>query len=380
MSNDKIFQMDFGKIYNLLLDKATRKGRTKAEVDKVICWLTGYSTVELESARSSGLCYGDFFLNAPLPNPNRTLIKGSVCGVRVEEIKDPLMREIRYLDKLIDELAKGKTMEKILRIQDGGSEIAEKLYISQWAANAKQHFDDGDYEWICDLIDEKLPGHPYHRLFEIGCGAGYSSLVFILRNHDLLAIDTKQEAISYTKKLIEEHGYTAKELDSNACESTDADVLLWKSDLVHETPQIKQYIFKQSNPPIELIVLCNPGGHLATEITKQELNYLQWGKFSEDEIYSAYQNGNVAHLHKWAMIYAVCGLSQLTSKPLLIVDRGSEEDVYNNLRQIQDDTGCRMVFKEYRIIQKAPKDGIQLKDINKASERQYWGAALYYPQ
>jgi len=115
MSNDKVFQMNFGKIYGLLLDKATRKGRTKAEVDEVICWLTGYSAAELEAARSADLCYGDFFRNAPLPNPNRTLIKGSVCGVRVEEIEDPLMREIRYLDKLIDELAKGRPMEKILR-------------------------------------------------------------------------------------------------------------------------------------------------------------------------------------------------------------------------------------------------------------------------
>ena len=115
MTNDKVFQMNFGKIYGLLLDKATRKGRTKAEVDEVICWLTGYSAAELEAACSADLCYGDFFRNAPLPNPNRTLIKGSVCGVRVEEIEDPLMREIRYLDKLIDELVKGKPMDKILR-------------------------------------------------------------------------------------------------------------------------------------------------------------------------------------------------------------------------------------------------------------------------
>ena len=111
MTNDKVFQMDFGKIYGLLLNKATRKGRTQAEVDEVICWLTGYSAAELEEARSSGLCYGDFFRNAPRPNPSRALIKGTVCGVRVEEIDDPLMREVRY----IDELAKGKPMEKVLR-------------------------------------------------------------------------------------------------------------------------------------------------------------------------------------------------------------------------------------------------------------------------
>ena len=115
MSNDKVFQMDFGKVYGLLLDKAARKGRTRTEVDKVICWLTGYSTEQLEQFRFSDLYYGDFFRNAPQLNPNRTLIKGVVCGVRVEEVEDPLMREIRYLDKLIDELAKGKALEKVLR-------------------------------------------------------------------------------------------------------------------------------------------------------------------------------------------------------------------------------------------------------------------------
>ncbi len=119
MSNEKVLQMDFGKVYGLLLNKAAKKGRTKAEVDQVICWLTGYSTAELEESCSGAVCYGDFFRGAPKPNPNRTLIKGVVCGVRVEEVEDPLMREIRYLDKLIDELAKGKPMEKILRTQEG---------------------------------------------------------------------------------------------------------------------------------------------------------------------------------------------------------------------------------------------------------------------
>ena len=82
MNNDKVFQMNFGKVYGLLLDKATRKGRTKAEVDEVICWLTGYSPEQLEAFRPAGLCYGDFFRKAPPPNPHRVLIKGVVCGVR----------------------------------------------------------------------------------------------------------------------------------------------------------------------------------------------------------------------------------------------------------------------------------------------------------
>lgn len=115
MSDHKVFQMSFAKLYGLLLNKASRKGRTQAEVDEVICWLTGYSAPELDSLRESGISYGDFFRQAPQPNPNCALIKGVVCGVRVEDVEDPLMREARYLDKLIDELAKGKPMDKILR-------------------------------------------------------------------------------------------------------------------------------------------------------------------------------------------------------------------------------------------------------------------------
>lgn len=115
MTADKVYQMNFARIYPLLLNKVTKKGRTKQELDEVIQWLTGYSQKELETAIEASVTYGDFFRNAPQLNPNRNLIKGSVCGVKPEEIEEPLMKEIRYLDKLVDELAKGKAMEKILR-------------------------------------------------------------------------------------------------------------------------------------------------------------------------------------------------------------------------------------------------------------------------
>ena len=115
MKNEKIYQMDFSKIYHLLVSKAERKGRTRQEVDELIRWLTGYSQPELEGMLERPMPYGDFFRDAPKPNENRRLIKGVVCGVRVEEIEEPLMREIRYLDKLVDELARGKAMDKILR-------------------------------------------------------------------------------------------------------------------------------------------------------------------------------------------------------------------------------------------------------------------------
>ncbi len=115
MKYEKVYCMSFSKIYSLLVNKAVNKSRTKNEVDEIICWLTGYKQEELNKLIESSIQYGDFFLKAPNPNKNRVLIKGSICGVRVEEIEEPLMREIRYLDKLIDELAKGKSMNKILR-------------------------------------------------------------------------------------------------------------------------------------------------------------------------------------------------------------------------------------------------------------------------
>lgn len=115
MNYNKVYQMNFSRVYPLLVDKALKKGRTKQEVDEIIQWLTGYSQKELEEFLDKPIDYSAFFENAPKLNTNRHLIKGVVCGVRVEDIEEPLMQEIRYLDKLIDELAKGKTMDKILR-------------------------------------------------------------------------------------------------------------------------------------------------------------------------------------------------------------------------------------------------------------------------
>jgi len=115
MTNHKIYSMSFAKVYPLYVAKAERKGRTKAEVDEIIQWLTGYSQEEVERHLEKETDLETFFAEASQLNPSRALIKGVVCGVRVEDIEEPTMREIRYLDKLIDELAKGKVMEKILR-------------------------------------------------------------------------------------------------------------------------------------------------------------------------------------------------------------------------------------------------------------------------
>ncbi|WP_225744549.1 DUF2200 domain-containing protein [Marinilactibacillus sp. Marseille-P9653] len=115
MAEHKIYSMSFGKVYPLYIKKVERKNRTKLEVDQIICWLTGYDTIRLKQIVEEEKDFRTFFKEAPQLNPNREQIKGMICGVRIEEIEEPLMQEIRYMDKLIDELAKGKKMEVILR-------------------------------------------------------------------------------------------------------------------------------------------------------------------------------------------------------------------------------------------------------------------------
>ena len=115
MTKHRVYSISVGSVYPLYIAKAEKKGRTKAEVDEIIRWLTGHSQETLDDQLAKNTSLEDFFAQAPKMNPSRSLITGVVCGVRVEEIEEPTMREIRYLDKLIDELAKGKAMQKILR-------------------------------------------------------------------------------------------------------------------------------------------------------------------------------------------------------------------------------------------------------------------------
>ena len=115
MAKHRIYTTSFASVYPHYVAKAEKKGRTKAEVDEIIRWLTGYSQKKLDAQLEKKTDFETFFAEAPRPNPSRALIKGVICGVRIEDIQEPTMREIRYLDKLIDELAKGKAMEKILR-------------------------------------------------------------------------------------------------------------------------------------------------------------------------------------------------------------------------------------------------------------------------
>jgi len=114
-SNERVYAITVASVYPMYLQKVEKKGRTKAELDEVIRWLTGYTQAGLEKALADQLSFGDFFTQAPNLNPARSLITGVICGMRVEEIAEPMMQNIRYLDKLVDELAKGKAVEKVLR-------------------------------------------------------------------------------------------------------------------------------------------------------------------------------------------------------------------------------------------------------------------------
>lgn len=121
----RIYGMSFASVYPLYVQKAEKKGRTKAEVDEVIAWLTGYRGAQLQRVLDDKTDFETFFAQAPRMNPNAGLIRGVVCGVRVEEVADPLMQKIRYLDKLVDELAKGKKMESILRVDAAAAAPSE---------------------------------------------------------------------------------------------------------------------------------------------------------------------------------------------------------------------------------------------------------------
>lgn len=155
-TNTRIYKMPVARVYPLYITKVERKGRTKAEVDEIIRWLTGHTQKGLEAQLKKQTDFETFFAKAPKLNPARTLIKGMICGVRIEEIKEPTMREIRYLDKLIDELAKGKTMEKILNREDAAKVPAVNPEIKKY--NASQSKKE---KTICNtlssVIFENLP-------------------------------------------------------------------------------------------------------------------------------------------------------------------------------------------------------------------------------
>ena len=259
-------------------------------------------------------------------------------------------------------------------------DMLRKEYISNWTLNAKQHFDDGDYEWLCDLIQQWFPVGTCKRILELGCGAGYSTLVFLLRDYRVVSVDVNDEAITHTDALIKQYDYTSEIKTTDDPDFSQADALLWRKDLVEEWGLINALTKQQANlNPINLIVLCNPGGNISGTISSQELNLLLSGGFCCEEIYKNLHAGCISLLHKWALIYASCALSKSTGIPLLIVERETVENVDNTLSQISSDTGMPIAKRSSRPIRPTPDGGTILGNLADATGQLCWDAAVYVP-
>ena len=202
-------------------------------------------------------------------------------------------------------------------------------YAEAWEYNAKQHFDDGDYEWICDQIQQLQWEKPVKRILEVGCGVGYSTLIFILRDFDVISIDANEAAIEKTKSTIEGYDYSPEE-----------DLKLIEADVVHNFKRIYEAL---QEAPVDLIVLCNPGGNLSKELTIPE--------------------------KKW--------LSIKTNTPLLLIQRDVQNEIVNSLRRIGEDGSVRLIKYCLRQINKAPDLGIPLS--NESNDDIWWGMGLYFP-
>lgn len=231
-------------------------------------------------------------------------------------------------------------------------------YIDAWNLNAKQHFDDGDYEWICDRI-RQIPSK-INKIFEIGCGSGYYTLTMVLRDFDVVSIDANGSAIEATQKLIAEHDYIPVEDFAKFIQA----------DIVHDYEKIKDEL---ASNPCDVILLCNPGGSPKTNLTMQEEKWLRWGNFTDDE----FTIDNLHQLHTYAMIFASCGLALESGIPLLIVQRDKHDDILNTLQQIANDTGVRLINNCLRQIKPAPVGGITLSGDNTDL---YWGLGLYFSE
>lgn len=237
---------------------------------------------------------------------------------------------------------------------------AETEYIFRWGINAKQHFDDGDYNWLCDFIYNNAGD--VHSIIEIGCGAGYSTLAFAQNSFDVIAVDIDPQAIEATKQLMQKR-------------KTQNSVSTIQGDIIHQMEAFVE-IFRTSELSGDLIVLCNPGGNFVPHITIGEKKLLCQFGFDENEINQKIANGETPLLHKWALIYAASMLSKQLGKKLVLVERGKQTDLPTTLKRIRNETGARIIATDFRNIRNEPQGGIELGN---ADTVQYWGVALYSP-
>ena len=246
--------------------------------------------------------------------------------------------------------------------------MTNKEYVDFWTLNAKQHFEDGDYEWICDEIDH------YHSILEIGCGAGYSTLTLVLRDHHVLSVDINQDAIEASQNLIICNDYEA-EIATDYIDFGKKEVWFWKADVVSERDAIISVLDQLS---IDLVLLINPGGNLDRCIRKNEVDLLLKYGFTQEEIDQNILENAIPLLHKYSMIDAAADIALNIGKPLLIVERGNKEELSKTLAQISEDAGMTITYEDYRRIRKPPEGGIALGAIDGESiEELYWGIGRF---
>ena len=237
---------------------------------------------------------------------------------------------------------------------------AQEDYIKHWKKNAEQHFRDGDYDWVASLVKKS----DAQRILEIGCGVGYSTLALAHRGIQALSLDSIPEAIEETLNLLNSYGVSVGILG----DGTKPEMILKQADVIEDYETVSSY-----TKWIDLILICNPGGKLETDLTKSEIEILHWGKYSDDQM----QEETAQSLHKWALLIAAARLAKENEKKLVIVDRGGIEELEPVLDVMQISTGMRGVGRAIREIKNAPEDGIQL-DRRKAGQL-FWGAGLYEP-
>ena len=250
--------------------------------------------------------------------------------------------------------------------------MTESEYITAWSLNAKQHFEDGDYEWLCDFIS------PYKTILEIGCGAGYSTLAFLLREISVLATDINQAAIQTTYNLLCEYDQDAEIVEGTASFGA-SDALIWNVDVVHSGDFVKAVL---NELRINLVVLCNPGGAMRPEITKREADLLFQHGFLEEEVNGHLQQGNGYFLHKYALIYAAADIARDTERPLLLVERGTKRELSDLFDVVAEDAGMRNFLRDFRAIKQPPDGGVTLGRVCNANneimnEELFWGAGIY---
>jgi len=249
--------------------------------------------------------------------------------------------------------------------------ISQEQYIYAWEHNAKQHFVDGDYEWVCNQISH------YKTVFEIGCGAGYSTLALAIKKHNVLSIDINPIALQSTISILKNNHFDV-ELVTHTIDFCHPNIWLWECDVVSNWDTVAAIV---NQLPINLILLCNPGGNQDPELRKSEATLLLKCGFSFSEINERYHEGNIPLLHKFSLIDAAASIAIKCDLPFLLIERGSNSQINEEFSQIEIDTNMRMVQQTKRRIRREPEGGIMLGNADgEMSEELYWSAGLFFPR